>query len=73
MRITQARLGLIAFVVVGITVACSNSAAFAQAAERYQNFNSAIYIPIDDMRRMAANPKFMQESYDLIHSYIPGC
>lgn len=38
--------------------------------EHYRNFNSAIYIPIDDMRRMAADPKFMQESFDLIHASI---
>lgn len=70
MRIARKRLGIIAFAVVGVTFACANSAAFAQTTEHYKNFNSAIYVPIDDMRRMAADPKFMQESFDLIHAYV---
>src|ERR1017187_1435199 len=70
MRIMKARLGIIAFAVVGVTFACANSAAFAQTAEHYQNFHSAIYVAIDDMRRMAADPKFMQESFDLVHASI---
>jgi hypothetical protein len=61
---------MIVLAAVGIACACVGSEAIAQTAEHYQNFNSAIYIPIDDMRRMAADPKFMEESFDLIHSYI---
>jgi len=48
----------------------SITAAPAEAQERYQNFNSAIYIPIQDMRHMAADPKFMGDSFDLIHASI---
>jgi hypothetical protein len=70
MRITKARFGMIAFAVVGIAFACGGSAAVAQTVEHYQNFNSAIYVPIDDMRRMAADPKFMQESFDVVHASI---
>ena len=40
------------------------------AVERYHNFNVAIDCPIGDMRRMAADPKFMQESFDVIHGSI---
>jgi hypothetical protein len=39
-------------------------------AEHYRNFNIAIYVPINDMRRMAADPKFMQDSFDVIHGSI---
>ena len=56
--------------VLGIALACAGPAAWGQSAERYQNFNSAIYVPIDDMRRMAADPKFMQESFDVVHASI---
>jgi hypothetical protein len=70
MQITKARFGTIAFAAVGTAFACGGFAAFAQTAEHYQNFNSAIYVPIDDMRRMAADPKFMQESFDVVHASI---
>src|ERR1035441_6007937 len=69
MRITKARPGTIAFAAVGIAFA-GDGPAFAQTAEHYRNFNSAIYVPIDDMRRMAADPKFMQESFDVVHASI---
>lgn len=43
----------------------------AQApVERYRNFNVAINCPIRDMRRMAADPKYMQESFDVIHRTV---
>jgi hypothetical protein len=54
----------------GLALAGAGTAARAAAPERYQNFNSAIYVAIDEMRRMAADPKFMQDSFDLIHSSI---
>jgi hypothetical protein len=58
------------FAAPGIALAGAGAAAGAAAPEHYQNFNSAIFIAIDEMRRMAADPKFMQDSYDLIHSSI---
>jgi len=70
MRITKSQFGTIAFAAVGIALACGGPAAYAQTAEHYQNFNSAIYIPVDDMRRMAADPKFMQDSFDVVHASI---
>src|SRR5208282_2597263 len=70
MRITEPQFGAVALAAVGIAFACVGPAAHAQAAEHYQNFNSAIYIPVDDMRRMAADPKFMQDSFDVVHASI---
>ena len=32
----------------------------------YRNFHVAVYCAIDDMRRMAADPQWMQESWDVI-------
>jgi len=69
MRITRFHLALTVFTIL-VTALPNASAAPAEAPERYQNFNSAIYIPIQDMRRMAADPKFMQDSFDLIHASI---
>jgi len=68
MRIAIPQLGMLA--AMAVAFACGGPAAHAQTAVHYQNFNSAIYVPIDDMRRMAADPKFMQDSFDLIHASI---
>ena len=70
MRIRKLRFGIPAFAVVLIILASASNAAFAQTSERYQNFHSAIFVPIDDMRRMAADPKFLQDSFELIHASI---
>jgi hypothetical protein len=35
--------------------------------ERYRSFNVALNCPIRDMRRMASDPKYTQESFDAIH------
>jgi len=69
MRITKSRFGTIALVAVGM-FHYGGPAAYAQTADHYQNFNSAIYVAIDDMRRMAADPKFMQDSFDVVHAHI---
>ena len=69
MRITKSRFGTIALVAVGM-FHCGGPAAYAQTANHYRNFNSAIYVAIDDMRRMAADPKFMQDSFDVVHAHI---
>jgi len=68
MRIAIPQLGMLA--AMAVAFACGGPAAHAQTAVHYQNFNSAIYVPIDDMRRMAADPKFLQDSFDLIHASI---
>jgi hypothetical protein len=34
---------------------------------RYRNFDVALYCPIQDMRRMAADPAWMEESWNLIN------
>jgi hypothetical protein len=69
MRILKSQFGTIAFAVVGIALACGRPA-HAQTAEHYKNFNSAIYVAIDTMQRMAADPKFMQDSFDVVHAHI---
>jgi hypothetical protein len=70
MRITTSRFVWMVVAAAGLALAGAGTAARAAAPERYQNFNSAIYVAIDEMRRMAADPKFMQDSFDLIHSSI---
>ena len=70
MRITKPFSVAIAFAALGMALACGSPAAYAQVAGHYQNFHSAIYVAIDDMRRMAADPKFTQESFDLVHASI---
>jgi len=70
MRILKMQLQSIAAIAVGIAFACGSVAAYAQTTDHYQNFSSAIFVPIDDMRQMAADPKFMENSFDLIHASI---
>jgi hypothetical protein len=70
MRIAKLQFKTIALAALGIALVCSGSVAWAQTAEHYQNFSSAIFVAIDEMHRMAADPKYMQESFDLIHSSI---
>jgi hypothetical protein len=70
MRVTKPHFGAIALAAVGIALACGGPTAYAQTAEHYQNFNSAIYVPVNDMQRMAADPKFMQDSFDVVHASI---
>jgi hypothetical protein len=70
MKIAKPHFGTIAFAAAGIVLAGAGAAARAAAPEHYQNFNSAIFIAIDEMRKMAADPNFMQDTFDLIHSSI---
>jgi hypothetical protein len=70
MRIAKLQFGTVALAALGIGLAGGGSAGWAQTAEHYQNFNSAIFVAIDEMRHMAADPKYMRESFDLIHSSI---
>ena len=70
MRIAKLQFKTIALAALGIALVCSGSVAWAQTAEHYQNFSSAIFVAIDEMHRMAADPKYMQDSFDLIHSSI---
>jgi hypothetical protein len=42
----------------------------AASPHRYQNFDVALYCSIQDMRRMAADPQWMQQSWDLISRYL---
>jgi len=67
---TRARFGPMMFAAAGLALACAGFTAAAQAPERYRNFNSAIYVPIRDMRRMAADARFMQDSFDVVHASI---
>jgi hypothetical protein len=41
-------------------------AAAAAGAGSYQNFNVALFVELSDMRRMASNPQWMEESWNLI-------
>jgi hypothetical protein len=70
MRINTSCFVSIVVTAAGLALTGAGGAARAAAPEHYQNFNSAIFIAIDEMRRMAADPKFMQDSFDLIHSSI---
>jgi len=70
MRITASRFVWTVVTAGGLALAGAGSAARAAAPEHYQNFNSAIFVTIDQMHRMAADPKYMQDSFDLIHSSI---
>lgn len=70
MRIAKSHLALLTICTIVVAALPIAGAEPAETPAGYQNFNSAIYIPIDDMRRMAADPKFMQESFDLIHASI---
>jgi hypothetical protein len=70
MRIVKPFAAAVASAAVCVAIACGFPAAHAQGAERYRNFNSAIYIPIEDMRHLAADPKFMQESFNVVHGSI---
>jgi hypothetical protein len=36
----------------------------------YQNFNVALFVELADMRRMAANPQWMAESWNLLSRYM---
>ena len=58
-------LAILPAVVVGGAILSAQT-----AAERYRNFNVAIDCPIMDMRRMAADPKFLQDSFDVIHGSV---
>lgn len=69
MRITKSQFGTLAFAAVGIALACGRTV-YAQTAEHYHNFNSAIYVAIDTMKRMAADPKYMQDSFNVVHAHI---
>ncbi len=40
------------------------------AASRYRNFDVALYCSIQDMRRMGGDPRWMQESWDLVSRYL---
>jgi hypothetical protein len=70
MRFTKSQFGTIAVIALVVAFAWGAPAAHAQTADHYQNFNSAIYVAIDEMRHMAADPKFMQESFDVVHARI---
>jgi hypothetical protein len=58
-------LAILPAVVVGGAILSAQT-----AVERYRNFNVAIDCPIMDMRRMVADPKFLQDSFDVIHGSI---
>ncbi|MGB7761029.1 MAG: hypothetical protein WBL61_14435 [Bryobacteraceae bacterium] len=70
MRIAKRQFVTTAAGALVIAFAWSGPAAHAQTADHYQNFNSAIYVAIDEMRQMAADPKFMQDSFDVLHAHI---
>jgi hypothetical protein len=67
---TYSLLALLLLVLATLPGVGAGIASAQTTVEHYRNFNSAIYIPIDDMRRMASDPKFMQDSFDLIHASI---
>ena len=55
---------------MGIALACGCAAGHAQTADHYHNFSSAIFLQVPDMQRMANDPTYREESYNLIHSAI---
>jgi len=62
---------LLALAILPAAVVVGGGRASAQSAvERYRNFDIALNCPIRDMRRMASDPKFMQDSFDVIHGSI---
>lgn len=54
----------------GIALACGCGTGHAQSVDHYRNFSSAIFLQVPDMRRMATDPQYRDESYNLIHSAI---
>lgn len=70
MRIIKVQLQSIAVAAVGVALACGCAAGHAQTSDHYQNFSSAIFLQVADMQRMANDPKYREESYNLIHSAI---
>jgi len=66
-------LGLLCMPALLWIAACWNTTAMAQTEQdknRYENFDVAVYVPINDMRQMASDPKWMEESFDLIRRSI---
>ena len=62
---------LLALAILPAAVVVGGGRASAQSAvERYRNFDIALNCPIRDMRRMASDPKFMQDSFDVVHGSI---
>jgi hypothetical protein len=70
MGIIKAQLKSIAVAIAGIALACGCGTGHAQSVDHYQNFSSAIFLQVPDMRRMATDPRYRDESYNLIHSAI---
>ena len=64
------QLQSIAVAMAGIALACGCGTGHAQSVDHYRNFSSAIFLQVPDMRRMATDPQYRDESYNLIHSAI---
>lgn len=70
MGMIKVQLQSIAVAMAGIALACVCGAGHAQSVDHYRNFSSAIFLQVPDMRRMANDPQYRDESYGLIHSAI---
>ena len=73
--ISHRRIGLYVLVVLTLTPVAMFAAAPGETQAptddaSYRNFDVAIYIPIQDMRRMAYEPQWLEESWDVIHRSI---
>ncbi len=66
----KVQLQSIVVAIAGVALACGCSAGRAQSVDHYRNFSSAIFLQVPDMRRMANDPQYRDESYGLIHSAI---
>ena len=58
---------------IGVMLALMPGARFtAMAADTnsYQNFDVALFVELADMRRMASDPQWMEESWNLISHYL---
>ena len=59
-------LGLAALAGLSAMAAAPTDAPALPDSNRYQNFDVALYVEIRDMRHMAADPQWMEESWNLI-------
>ena len=65
-------IGRIVFL-IGVMLALMPGARFTATAadtNSYQNFDVAVFVELADMRHMASDPKWMEESWNLISHYL---
>jgi hypothetical protein len=69
-RIVFVALAVLAITQVAVFAAEPGETQLPTDDSSYRNFDVAIYCPIQDMRRMASNPHWLEESWDVIHRSI---